>query len=671
MKKISIISVLLCAVIVFAFSFPGDKTDNMLVNNIVIQFEGTNAYGNNLWLDNFSFGERFNNDLTLTSIGMKDKNYLIPGVTTINFSPVATVLNVGRQTCASATVTMTDQGSYTSTKTVSSITAGATTTVTFDPITFSLNTSKNMKVYITWSSDENHSNDTVNQTTVYLPGVQKKILYEAHTATTCGPCASQNPALDAFVQSHFDSIVAIKYHVWWPALGDPMYNANIPQQRVRTQYNSVSAVPTLMIDGVHQQVSSYTTLSNLLNPFNTRRALGSPIGISVTDTRIAGDSIKATITINVVSALPSNVDYRLRINALERKIEYSSPPGSNGETIFYDVFRRMYPSANGIPISYSPGTYTVEYKYKRDASWVDSMLYTAVFIQDEFTHEVINAAKARNYYKDEKIIQPSSVDNSVLPMSYVMPDYPMLVGNGLQVENMEATVPPPGWTIINNDSNFTFWQFTYSAVSGPSFAGTRSIRINYYSYADNIGTKDIIRTKVYNNVNMNDSIKFDWAYAYRSPNADRLVVKISVDGGSTFPYTIFDKQGEALGTAPPQSSGFTPTASQWGTFAARYGTVTGLEPVSTIAPSKFDLSQNYPNPFNPSTTIKYQIPNNSYVTLKVYDMLGKEVATLVNTNLKAGQYELKFNASNISSGVYFYKIIAGNFTDTKKMLIVK
>jgi hypothetical protein len=671
MKKITVLTVLVCAVIAFSFGFPGDKTDNMLVNNVVIMFEGTNGNGNGLWLDNFSFGTRYNNDLTISSIGMKDKNYLIPGVSSTNFSPVVTVFNAGWTASSSATVTMTDAGSYNVTKTVSAISGGATTAVTFDPITFNLNTAKNIKVYITWASDENHANDTVTQSTVFLPGVQKNILFEAHTATTCGPCASQNPALDAFIQQHFDSIVAIKYHVWWPSLGDPMYMANIPQARVRTLYNSVSAVPTLTVDGVHQQVSAYTTLSNLLNPFNTRRALGSPIGLTVTDTRLPGDTIKTTISINVVSALPSNVDYRLRLTANERKITYSTPPGSNGETIFYDVFRRMYPSSDGIPITYTPGTYTVEYKYKRDASWVDSMVYTAAFIQDEYTHEVINAAKGRNYYAKDNIVQPNVTDNSLQPMTSVAPDAFMPVGNGLMTETMEGTFPPSGWKIYNNDSNLTFWQYTYAAIGGPSFPGVKAVKINYFSYTENIGTKDIIKTKVYNNVNFSDSIKFDWAYAQRPGYEDRLVVKLSTDGGTTFPFTIFDRTGAALGTVPPQSGSFTPTASQWGTFAGMYATLTGVAPINSFTPTKFELAQNYPNPFNPTTNIRYQIANSSFVTLKVYDILGKEIKTLVSENLKAGTYEIKFDASNIPSGAYFYKITAGNFTDTKKMLVIK
>lgn len=88
-------------------------------------------------------------------------------------------------------------------------------------------------------------------------------------------------------------------------------------------------------------------------------------------------------------------------------------------------------------------------------------------------------------------------------------------------------------------------------------------------------------------------------------------------------------------------------------------------------PMTYSLSQNYPNPFNPSTVIKYSIPQSSLVTLKVYNILGKEVASLVNENKEAGNYTVNFSAKNLSSGVYFYTIKAGNFTQTKKMTIIK
>ncbi len=94
-------------------------------------------------------------------------------------------------------------------------------------------------------------------------------------------------------------------------------------------------------------------------------------------------------------------------------------------------------------------------------------------------------------------------------------------------------------------------------------------------------------------------------------------------------------------------------------------------------PNKFELSQNYPNPFNPSTKIKYSIPvggingEGIFTTLKIYNILGSEITTLVNEKKEAGNYEVEFSANNLPSGVYFYSISAGSLTSTKKMILTK
>jgi len=93
--------------------------------------------------------------------------------------------------------------------------------------------------------------------------------------------------------------------------------------------------------------------------------------------------------------------------------------------------------------------------------------------------------------------------------------------------------------------------------------------------------------------------------------------------------------------------------------------------VEVSSPSEYSIAQNYPNPFNPSTKIKYSVPQSSNVVLKIYDVLGKEVATLVNEEKPVGSYEVEFNPSSLTSGVYFYKLQAGSFVDTKKMLLLK
>ncbi|MCZ7602697.1 MAG: T9SS type A sorting domain-containing protein [Melioribacteraceae bacterium] len=100
------------------------------------------------------------------------------------------------------------------------------------------------------------------------------------------------------------------------------------------------------------------------------------------------------------------------------------------------------------------------------------------------------------------------------------------------------------------------------------------------------------------------------------------------------------------------------------------GSPSSVDKIEELA-NDFVLSQNYPNPFNPTTNIQYSIPKASHVSLKVYDVLGNEVATLVNEKLSSGVYNSKFDASTLSSGIYFYTLEAGNFVTTKKLSLIK
>ncbi|MCB9250517.1 MAG: T9SS type A sorting domain-containing protein [Ignavibacteriales bacterium] len=88
-------------------------------------------------------------------------------------------------------------------------------------------------------------------------------------------------------------------------------------------------------------------------------------------------------------------------------------------------------------------------------------------------------------------------------------------------------------------------------------------------------------------------------------------------------------------------------------------------------PNEYELAQNYPNPFNPSTTISYNLPNSGFTKLSVYNSLGQEVQSLINDNQSAGTHTVNFNASNLPSGMYFYSLTSGNFTQTNKMILMK
>jgi photosystem II stability/assembly factor-like uncharacterized protein len=101
------------------------------------------------------------------------------------------------------------------------------------------------------------------------------------------------------------------------------------------------------------------------------------------------------------------------------------------------------------------------------------------------------------------------------------------------------------------------------------------------------------------------------------------------------------------------------------------GGLTAVTQTSTGVPDKFSLEQNYPNPFNPETNISFSVPKFSHVTLKVFDITGREVAQLVNEDLAGGNYSVRFDASILSSGTYFYRIMTGSFSETKKIILIK
>ena len=99
--------------------------------------------------------------------------------------------------------------------------------------------------------------------------------------------------------------------------------------------------------------------------------------------------------------------------------------------------------------------------------------------------------------------------------------------------------------------------------------------------------------------------------------------------------------------------------------------ISDVKEIQDSVPSDFTLEQNYPNPFNPSTNIRFSLPEANQVTLKVFDMLGQEVVTLVNEFINAGSYEVTFDASNLPTGIYTYSLTAGDFQSVKKMMLIK
>ena len=240
----------------------------------------------------------------------------------------------------------------------------------------------------------------------------RKVFFEGFTNCCCGPCATYGPILDAFIANHPDNTVCIKYHTHGPG-PDPMFWEDSAQIRIRyTVYYTILYVPTCKIDGILEADSPYST-EGFTAFLNQRIAVSTPLNVTVNDTRIAGDSIRTVVILNLASALPSG-NYKLRVMAAERLIHYTSPPGTNGETDFQYCYRKSFPDVNGVSIPTSAGTYTYTYTYKRQSDWVDTSIFTVAFVQNDASTELINSGKG--------VYHPLGIqgNNSNVPTDYVL-----------------------------------------------------------------------------------------------------------------------------------------------------------------------------------------------------------------------------------------------------------
>ncbi len=244
--------------------------------------------------------------------------------------------------------------------------------------------------------------------------------------------------------------------------------------------------------------------------------------------------------------------------------------------------------------------------------------------------------------------------------------YPPVVGYDIEVDkfqNVYITGRSDGTnnTLKLDINGNVIWSRTYPTTNG--FA--RNYAVLVLDSAKNIYVTANIDSNSYTRYG---AIKYD-------NNGNQLFIVNYTYPGNHFNYVydmFVDKKGTVYLTGTSQGSG-----TYYDYATVKYSPIiTGISE-NILNPEKYELEQNYPNPFNPSTTIYYTIPNSAIVTLKIYNILGKEVQTLVNEFKQAGRYEVEFNArdarqgSNFASGVYFIRMEAGDFREIKRMILIK
>lgn len=226
-------------------------------------------------------------------------------------------------------------------------------------------------------------------TTLLVGQVRRIILLEEATNASCAPCAANNPNLQAFFKTHFGGVISVRYHASWPGF-DPMYNLNSPENTARiVTYYGINGVPNYLMDGTNYGVPSDPL--GMVGQMNQDLAMDAPVKIKV-NANIDTDSVRATITLTGVTPV-TQTNLKFRVAIIERMIQYTTPPGSNGEKIFPDVMRKMYPDPNGYTVtSINPGevlTYYVSYPVNAAWKWQD--LAVIGWLQSDATKEVIQS----------------------------------------------------------------------------------------------------------------------------------------------------------------------------------------------------------------------------------------------------------------------------------------
>ena len=226
---------------------------------------------------------------------------------------------------------------------------------------------------------------------------ERVLLFECFTNTGCGPCAQQNPALDALISNNGDRIAAIKYHMSWPASNDPMYLHNTADNDARRGVYSINAVPHTVVDGIRfSNQPGYLNQSSV----NNWLAIESPLELRLS---YELDQTNNVITVHVMGRASRDIEgnCKLYVGVIEKEIHFNSAPGSNGERDFYSVMKKLLPSATGTFIGemkegdYFAYTFSWEWANVYNVDQLDAIAW----IQNQNSKEVYQACRSSQSFE--------------------------------------------------------------------------------------------------------------------------------------------------------------------------------------------------------------------------------------------------------------------------------
>ncbi len=530
---------------------------------------------------------------------------------------------------------------------------------------------------------------------------QRMVLAEELTSATCPPCASQNPAFNALLQANTDIITSIKYQMNWPvANGDPMYLHNPVDNNARRSYYGVNSIPWVAIDGDYYQGQPANVSQTLIN---NAADVSSPFNIQVQHYVTPDeDSIYLTTLIEATSDISGNLVAHNVI--VEKEIHFSSPPGTTNEKDFFNVMKKMLPTASGtsLPSSMLSGDYIImQYAWELANVYDNNELAAVVFVQNSTSKEVHQAgnsgieALTPVYANDVELLDITNVTST----------------------NCNGNITPHV-TIRNNGQNqVTSLTINYSINGGEeqiydwtgdlSFLQTAMIELSELTFnvAD---TNHLVITGVNpngetDNYTKNNTMVYEML---RAPilTGTSIVFLTLDDNPEETTWEIKNSMGEVVQSGGPyETSGqkFEPiTVSETdcyefviydagGNGTEYYAVVYGNNQVAFDGSNFGDLERNefamgtvsvdeiktftdmnvFPNPASDKLNINFYLPGQNEVTMHLTDLTGKNIINSNKGILNAGPHEFVLNTSQLTRGIYLLDISIGNEVYTQKVSV--
>lgn len=530
---------------------------------------------------------------------------------------------------------------------------------------------------------------------------QRMVLAEESTSSTCGPCASQNPAFDALLQANADIVTAIKYHVWWPAPGnDPMYLHNPVDNAARTNYYGINSVPRAVMEGSYYNGQPASVSQNMLNNL---AAVPSPFEIQIQQEISPNeDSIYLTTLIKATEDVSGNMVAHVVV--IEKHIGFSSPPGTNGEKDFYNVMKKLLPSKSGttMPSSMSAGDYIIlQNAWKLENVYDINELGAVAFVQDNTSKDVHQAGNS----SEDALIPAYNLDVEVLSVS------------NATSSNCSGSLTPHVTIRNNGGTDLTSLTINYAINDGEeqtyewsgnlSFLQTETVELSEVTF-EIANTNELVIAGINPNGSdddylPNNTLVFE---VIKAPSliGTSIVFLTLDDHPEETTWEIKNSMGEVVQSGGPyETSGqkFEPINlsetdcyefviyDAGGNGTEYYAVVYGNNQVAFEGSNFGDLERNefaigivsvdqieaytdmsiYPNPVTDNLNISFYMSDQNDVHVVVTDLVGK---TIINKNegiLDAGPQQFVLNTSQLTSGIYLVEILIGNTKYSQKVSV--